>query len=141
MCSLIVGVDFDGTVVKYNFPGIGESVGAEQTLLNLNANGHRIILYTVRSKMMSAWNHYSGIPFEAGDYLTPAIEWFEERGIKLWAVNENLIQKAFSISPKPHFDILIDDNALGCPLVNEYGQRPYVDWKIVRQYFIKHGFI
>ena len=42
-------IDFDGTCVKHEFPEIGEDIGAAPVLKELIANGHRLILFTMRS--------------------------------------------------------------------------------------------
>ena len=47
--SLLIAVDFDGTVVEDRYPAIGKPMPfAIETLKMLQADGHRIILWTYR---------------------------------------------------------------------------------------------
>ena len=46
----IIAVDFDGTCVEHDYPAVGMEVeGAVEVLRALVKQGHRIILYTMRS--------------------------------------------------------------------------------------------
>lgn len=45
----IIGIDFDGTVVTHDFPKIGKDIGAVPVLKKLVENGHKLILFTMRS--------------------------------------------------------------------------------------------
>lgn len=45
----IIGIDFDGTVVTHDFPKIGKDIGAVPILKRLVDNGHKLILFTMRS--------------------------------------------------------------------------------------------
>lgn len=112
--SMIIAVDFDGTCVEHEYPNVGMDVaGAVDVLRRLNAKGHRLILFTMRS----------------GDKLAAATKWFKDRKIELWAVNENPEQKEWTSSPKVHADLYIDDSALGCPIRFIDGvRRPVVNW-------------
>ena len=113
MKSLIIGVDFDGTMVKHKYPEIGAPIeDAVETVLALQEAGHRIILYTMRS----------------GERLVQAVEYMEENGIELWGVNENPTQCHWSKSPKIFCNVYIDDAALGCPLESDGTSRLFVDW-------------
>jgi hypothetical protein len=108
---MIIGVDFDGTVVKHAYPEIGEPLlGAVGTLKALVAEGHRLILWTMRS----------------GETLDAAVSYMENNGVVLWGVNCNPEQN-WSSSPKAYCHIYIDDAALGCPLVQDE-PRAKVDW-------------
>lgn len=71
--NALIAVDFDGTVVTHAYPEIGDDAGAVPVLKELTDNGCRLILYTMRH----------------GKLLDDAIRWFRERGIPLYAVNEN----------------------------------------------------
>lgn len=46
---MIIGIDFDGTVVTHDFPKIGKDIGAVPILRKLVENGHKLILHTMRS--------------------------------------------------------------------------------------------
>ena len=46
---MIIAVDFDGTIVTHAYPKIGKEIsGAISTLKRIQADGHRLILWTVR---------------------------------------------------------------------------------------------
>lgn len=118
----VVAVDFDGTCVTDEFPGIGKKIGAGPVLRLLQSKGIKIILNTVRD----------------GFYALDAGNWLQrEEGIKLFGINLNPEQRAWSKSPKVHADIFIDDRSIGVPLVND----DFVDWERVLEEFIERGFI
>jgi hydroxymethylpyrimidine pyrophosphatase-like HAD family hydrolase len=114
---MIIAVDFDGTCVTHDFPNEGQSVGGEETLKELVKNGHKLILYTMRS----------------GATLETAIQWFLKNGISLYGIQYNPEQARWTSSNKCYAQLYIDDAALGCPLrFDEKSERPYVDWSLVR---------
>lgn len=117
--SHTIAIDFDGTCVEHDYPSVGLDVeGAVDTLRALNKKGHRLILYTMRS----------------GAKLDAALRWFKERGIELWAVNENPEQKSWTESVKVYAHYYIDDSALGCPIrFIDGAQRPVIDWVKMRE--------
>lgn len=124
MEPLIIAVDFDGTCVEHDYPAIGLDVeGAVKTLRALNAKGHRIILYTMRS----------------GAKLEGALRWFKRHEIELWSVNENPEQREWTESIKVYADYYIDDCAVGCPIKFIDGaRRPVVDWAKVQEFLEYH---
>jgi hypothetical protein len=115
--SRIIAVDFDGTCVTHEFPAIGRDIGAVPVLRRLAEEGHRLILWTMRS----------------GEHLEAAVQWFSDNGIQLWGVNRNPDQHTWSESPKAYAQMYIDDAALGTPLVLQNNGRPYVDWQAVSE--------
>jgi len=122
MKSLYIGIDFDGTVVTHKYPEIGEPLeGAIEVLQELMEAGHRLILYTMRSE----------------ERLAQAVEYLEENGIELYAVNENPSQKYWSKSPKIFCHMYIDDAALGCPLDFPENGRPFVEWVELRELLVE----
>ena len=124
---MIIAVDFDGTIVKHRYPEIGPPVpDALETLWILMGQGHKIILYTMRS----------------GDDLDVAVTYLEANGVDLYGVNENPGQRLWTTSPKVHADVYIDDAALGCPLHYDYEvpNRPYVAWEKVAVWLKNYGF-
>lgn len=124
--NAVIAVDFDGTVVTHEYPLIGEDAGAVPVLRELAANGCRIILHTMRH----------------GPLLEQAEAWFRERGIALYAVNENPSQRRWTASAKVYADLYIDDSALGVPLRFIDGcSRPVVDWQRVREQLVALGFL
>lgn len=72
--QLTLAIDFDGTIVEHQYPKIGKEMpGAFATLKDLQAAGHKLILWT----------------FRAGSYLDDAIHYCEENGISFWCVNQS----------------------------------------------------
>lgn len=127
--EFIVVLDFDGTVVKHRYPDVGDEIGATPVLKRLVSNGHKIILNTMRSR-----NN------EGMDMLQPAVDWFSERGIPLFGVNENPTQHEWTSSPKVYGHIYIDDAALGAPLVTDVDDK-YIDWKMAAAYLYYAGLL
>ena len=113
---VIIAVDFDGTIVKHEYPKIGEPVpGAIDWIKRWQTERALIILWTMRS----------------GKYLDEAVEYLSVNGISLFGVNINPTQEAWTNSPKAYAQLYIDDAAFGCPLCEEDGMRPFVNWDIV----------
>ena len=119
---MVIAIDFDGTCVTHEFPNIGKSIGAEPVLKTLVANGHRLVLNTMRGENTSE-----------GNTLEPAINWFKERRIPLFGVNSNPNQKTWTDSPKVFAHLYIDDMSLGAPLLrtSNASAYPYIDWRYV----------
>ena len=120
--TLVVAVDFDGTCVDHRYPEVGTDVPGAATALSLIAQyGARIILYTMRSDND-----------QHGAVLANAVEWFADRDIPLWGVNQNPEQYQWTRSPKVYAHVYVDDAAFGCPLIDLPGfARPVVDWAVV----------
>ncbi|GAA4963475.1 BT0820 family HAD-type phosphatase [Algibacter aquimarinus] len=98
--TLIIAVDFDGTIVEDAYPKIGKpQIFAFETLTKLQNEGHRLILWTYRS----------------GYRLDEAVKFCEENGIHFYAVNKSFPEEKFdeSISRKIHADLFIDDRNIG----------------------------
>lgn len=134
MKNYIIAVDFDGTVVTHGYPQVGRDVGAVPILKKLVEKGHKIMLWTMRGNK----------PVEGVDTLQDAINWYKENDIPLWGINENPEQKesGWTNSNKQYAQIYIDDTALGCPLVLDWGvERPYVDWVQVEKMLTQMGLI
>lgn len=128
-------IDFDGTVVKHRYPAVGEDIGAVPVLRRLVANGHHLLLNTMRSR------NCDGV-----DTLQPAIDWFATYGIPLFGINENPTQHEWTASPKVYGDIYIDDTVLGAPLKADDTPHPtlgaappYIDWGIASIHLYYHG--
>jgi hypothetical protein len=95
-----IAVDFDGTIVEHQYPGIGkEKLFAFQTLKELDKMGARIILWT----------------FRVGKELDEAVEFCRQNGLEFYAVNKNYPEEIFddTISRKINADIYIDDKNIG----------------------------
>lgn len=134
---MIIAIDFDGTCVKHAFPKIGESIGAEPVLKALVKNGHKLILWTMRSNVTAPRRPEDepeiDILDEPGNYLDDAVNWFRERDIPLYAVQRNPTQDSWTSSPKCYAEMYIDDAALGMTNVVHTKERPYVSWPMVMQ--------
>ena len=129
--EICIVLDFDGTVVKHRYPTVGEDIGAVPVLKRLVANGHKLLLSTMRS-------HDSN----GEDTLQPAIDWFAERGIPLYGINENPSQKEWTSSPKVYGNLYIDDAALGAPLkADDSDAPPFIDWGMAAIHLFYHGLL
>jgi hypothetical protein len=100
--SLIIAVDFDGTIVEDRYPDIGRPMlFAIDTLRKMQEDGHRLILWTYRS----------------GRKLQEAVDFCRENGIEFYAVNKSYPEEEdvldASTSRKIHADLFIDDRNLG----------------------------
>lgn len=110
--QLIFAVDFDGTIVDHEFPEIGaEKPYAIETLKALQADGHKIVLWTCRNEV----------------YITPVVKWFEERGFQPDAINSNVIDVSGFADPKIVADVYIDDRNFP----------PFKCWKEVQDHFLR----
>lgn len=98
--GLIIAVDFDGTIVEDSYPGIGhERLFAFETLKRLQADGHRLILWTYRH----------------GKKLDEAVAFCKTNGIEFYAVNSSFPEEKAveDVSRKIHADLFIDDRNIG----------------------------
>jgi len=95
-----IAVDFDGTIVENRYPKIGKpKLFAFETLLQLQKDGHQLILWTYR------W----------GVCLEEAVEFCRENGLEFYALNKSYPEERFdpSLSRKIDVDLFIDDKNLG----------------------------
>lgn len=124
---MIIGIDFDGTIVKHRYPLVGDFVPeAIDVMKDILLSDHKIILYTMR----------------AGIELAEAVSYLEGRKIELYGVNENPAPHHWTKSPKIYCNRYIDDAALGCPLIHPHdGGRPWVDWLTVRNLLVAQRII
>lgn len=70
----IIGIDFDGTVVTHDFPKIGKDIGAVTILKRLVENGHKLILFTMRSDIDDVTSDDYNIHKQGGKYLSEAVK-------------------------------------------------------------------
>jgi hypothetical protein len=99
---MIIAVDFDGTIVEHRYPSIGKELPfAIEALRKLVAEGHRLILWTVRE----------------GQYLEDAVEFCRSRGLEFYAVNRDYPEEEQEhnnhFTRKLKADLWIDDRNLG----------------------------
>jgi hypothetical protein len=134
-----IAIDVDGTVVTHDFPHMGSDIGAAPVLKELVANGHQLIIFTMRS------DNFDKQQF----YLMDAVEWFKKNEIPLFGIQTNPTQKKWTSSPKAYFHYLIDDAAAFAPLLYEGDKgyvpnpdrRPHIDWKRMRAELVRVGYI
>lgn len=120
--SMYIAVDFDGTLVEDAFPEIGKEIPyAVDTVKFLIECGHKIILHTSRT-------HYI---YEGHDTLAEAEQWCKDKGIDLYAVNDNPeCREKYFKQTKVYADFYIDDHNFGIASLDGY-----VDWRPIRSYF------
>lgn len=98
---MVIAVDFDGTIVEHRYPEIGKEIPfATGTLRQLIADGHELILWTVRE----------------GDLLRDAVEYCRKRGVVFFAVNRDFEEEDGTnsdFSRKIRADLFIDDRNVG----------------------------
>ena len=96
---MVIAVDFDGTIVEHAYPAIGRPIPfAIETLLQLQKDGHRLIMWTVRE----------------GELLQDAIDYCAERGLYFYAENANYRgEDRSTANRKLGVDMFIDDRNLG----------------------------
>ena len=99
--SLLIAVDFDGTVVEDRYPAVGKPMPfAIETLKMLQADGHRIMLWTYRH----------------GKKLDEAVEFLNSKGVPPYSVNRSYPEEAShpsDVSRKIGADLFIDDRNFG----------------------------
>lgn len=98
--TLTIAVDFDGTIVEDNYPGIGKpQLFAFDSLKKLQDKGHRLVLWTYRH----------------GKALDEAVAFCKENGITFYAVNKSFPEEKFDdkYSRKINADLFIDDRNYG----------------------------
>lgn len=131
-------IDFDGTCVwQLPEPGyaIDEVPRVMEVLNRLIRLGHRLILWTARNDSPdNPYNYFSTGEWREETSLGEALRWFRERNIFLSGVNGYPEEINFvGTSRKIHGDLLIDDLALGVPLIyQEIDYVRYFDGEIVR---------
>lgn len=133
-----INVDADGTCFTHEFPNIGKDIGSVPVLKKLVANGHKLILFTMRSN-----RPYVGVNGKSRNTLQEVVDWFKKNDIPLYGINTNPTQKDWTDSPKSYGHLLIDDTALGCPIKvdKKKSQRPFVDWEKVEEILIENKII
>ena len=139
---MTINIDFDGTCVSHEFPRIGKDIGAQRILKKLTDNGHQLILFTMRSdRLKKGRTGDKMIKDVTGSFLTDAVNWFKENDIPLYGIQKNPTQQMWTTSPKSYAELMIDDSALGCPLVfkKEISERPFACWETIERYLEQIG--
>lgn len=139
---MTIAIDFDGTCVSHEFPKIGHDIGAASVLRELVANGHQLILFTMRSDRPAGGDTGDkSIKDVTGNFLTDAVQWFERNFIPLYGIQYNPTQRNWTQSNKCYAELYIDDAALGCPLIYPEKGKPFADWRRIRQMLLLQGII
>jgi len=99
---MIIAIDFDGTIVRHQYPYIGELIpGAKEYIRKLKEDGHTIVIWTCR----------------ANKPLDDARQFLDDNGIPYDGMNEECQEVKslgwISPSPKIYADIYIDDRQVG----------------------------
>lgn len=98
--SLLIAIDFDGTIVEDAYPRIGKPKPfAFESLKGLQKKGHRLILWTYRK----------------GKRLEEAVEFCKKNDLEFYAVNNSFPEEEYDTdhSRKINADIFIDDRNIG----------------------------
>lgn len=142
MEPITICIDFDGTCVTHEFPNVGKDIGAVPVLKKLVEQGHKLVLFTMRSDMQKGtakkgslgWDNPEDLHLKT-NVLEDAVNWFIQHDIPLFGINVNPEQKEWTASPKAYGQIYIDDAALGCPLKFDKNmcKRPFVDWEAIEE--------
>lgn len=125
---MILNIDFDGTCITHEYPRVGKDIGAVPVLKRLVENGHQLILFTMRGN---------------NSHLKEAVDWFKQNDIPLYGINTNPTQRSWTDSPKSQADFIIDDTALGIPLIFNwnFSTNPYIDWIEMEKLLIQRGLL
>ncbi len=115
---MIISIDFDGTIVRHRYPEIGEPLpGAFETMKDLVASGHRLVLNTCREDCPRR------------QYLTEAVRFCRDNGVEFVSVNETSLEDDFryerGLRRKVYANCYIDDTNLG----------GFPGWEAVREEF------
>lgn len=105
--SLLIAIDFDGTIVKHQFPKVGPAQPfAFEVMKKLQKAGHKLILNTCREN--------DGLKIDK-QYLTDAVDFCKKNGIEFRSINQTHKEDEFRPNGgrKVYADIYIDDRNLG----------------------------
>ena len=78
---MTIVLDFDGTCVANEYPRVGPEIGATKILKELVANGHQLVLFTMRSNRRTFLSTLLILHSRYDNNLTEAVNWFSERRI------------------------------------------------------------
>jgi len=140
---MIIYLDFDGTVVEHQYPGIGRcNFGCIEVLHKLKQAGHQIVLNTMRCEF-------------SDNSLIEASKWFDNAWMLL--KDKELVdvvdfsdisttqqkrhpQPFNMVEFKKQGYIMIDDNSYGVPLIDAVMTNgKMVDWQTLDIIFEKEG--
>ena len=96
--SLIIAVDFDGTVVEQTYPGMGKPIkGVKEALLRVKSRGHKIVYWTARS----------------GKDLIVVKDWLIKNNYPIDGINCNIKGSPYRSFPKICMEVIWDDRNVG----------------------------
>lgn len=137
--SITINCDFDGTVVTHDYPEVGRDIGAVPVLKRLVAEGHQLILFTMRSD--KEFVERDGSVTTRG--LKDAIDWFVKNDIPLYGVQTNPTQHTWTNSPKSYAQLMIDDSSIFAPLIFDetISNKPFINWVEVEKILEVRGIL
>ena len=95
---MIIAVDFDGTVITQNYPGIGTAIkGVKEALWRVKHKGHKIVYWTARS----------------GHDLSVAKNWLIGNNYPIDGINCNIQGSPYRSFPKICMEVIWDDRNVG----------------------------
>jgi len=99
--SMVIAIDFDGTIVEFAFPKIGAPIKDSKHYINkLYDDGHTIVIWTGRTT----------------ELLMNAVKFLNDNQYKYHSVNQNQPPLFAHPGPKIYADVYIDDlGILGIP--------------------------
>lgn len=123
---VILSIDFDGTIVKDEYPGIGKPLpGAIQAINELYESGYCIIINSCRAR----------------DKEDEMIGWLNRNGVKYCHCNENCCERIVKYRTdcrKISADIYIDDKSLFAPSMENPNQWDNIKNLILLKYGTNH---
>ena len=157
----VICVDFDNTICLDEWPNVGPIIlNAIKVLKEKTKNGHKLILYTQRTKNypicckeLKEYAEINGcqLNIEDGpqcdnvDILTPAMDVCKEHGIEFDAYNKNPEWELMTQdnSRKVFADYFIDDHSVGMKYIvirNSNGEMcKTCDWQFIDEWFVQEG--
>lgn len=118
-------LDVDATIIMNDYPFIGEEVPhCVNVLKRLREAGHEFILYTMRE----------------GHLVDDVLAWLSARDLEVKYI---MCNPEFETGSRKIYGDIIDDHAIGCPLIHDttIHPKPFVDWQAMEKILEQRGFI
>ena len=145
---LILGVDFDGTVVTHRFPAVGQDAPHAARVIKrlIKEKGFIIVLNTMRSHKTcynpttgKTCSKIEGKRLGLTTTLDDAVNWFEKNSIPLSGINKSPGQENWTDSPKVYATHYVDDAAIGSPIITLENGEECVDWLTIEQIIFENN--